>query len=152
MPVNSSFPADSAWFKAVDLGNASGTQDIAFCTITVRGDSAGTTNITIIPERIEDRTGGRYNVTVIPAQLTVSAVQPLPNPMGGYFPMPTDPNHDGKYEDLDGNGWIGFNDVVVIYNNMETLDTGVYGGVSFFDLDNNGWIGFNDVVRLYMML
>ncbi|MDD5188676.1 MAG: hypothetical protein PHF57_10775, partial [Methanoregula sp.] len=64
---------------------------------------------------------------------------------------PTDPNHDGKYEDIDGNGWIGFNDVVVLYQNMEATDAGTYGPVACYDYDNSGFIGFNDVVKLYGM-
>ncbi|GAB6284995.1 MAG: hypothetical protein STSR0009_11960 [Methanoregula sp.] len=80
-----------------------------------------------------------------------STVKPFPKPGGGFFPEPTDPNHDGKYEDIDGNGWIGFNDVVVLYQNMEAADAGVYGPIAYYDYDNSGFIGFNDVVKLYGM-
>ena len=80
-----------------------------------------------------------------------STVKSFPKPGGGFFPEPTDPNHDGKYEDLDGNGWIGFNDVVVLYQNMEAADAGVYGPIAYYDYDNSGFIGFNDVVKLYGM-
>jgi PKD repeat protein len=150
--LNSTFPTDRASFQAGDLSGDSGTQNITLFTITVRGDAFGATTLTIIPQTIEDHVGGLYTVDVLPAQFTVSSVKPFPNPEGGFFPLPTDPNHDGKYEDLDSNGWIGFNDVVVLYQNMEDTDAGVYGSIMYYDYDNSGFIGFNDVVRLYMMI
>ena len=110
-------------------------------------------------------TAGTYSVTL---QVTNSAgsdtktrvdyihcvlvVQPFPNPSGGYFPPPTDMDEDGTYEELDGNGWIGFNDVVVFYNNLDAIDNGLHGSVTLFDYDGNGWAGFNDVVLLYEMI
>jgi len=154
LPVNSTLPGDSVWIKAVDLSGTSGTTNITFCTIRVRGDLKGTTNITITPEKIEDRSGGRYNVTVIPGQLTVGIlVKQFPNPNGGYFPLPTAPcpPYD-KYYDIDGSGFIGFNDVVVAYTNIEGIEAEIYGPVSAYEFDGNGWIGFNDVIRLYQAI
>ena len=150
--LNSTFPTDRAWFRAVDFTGASGTQNITLFTITIRGDAPGATTLTIIPQTVEDRVGGWYTVDVLPAQFIVASVKPFPNPEGGFFPLPTDPNHDGKYEDLDGNKDIGFNDVVVLYQNMEDTDAGVYGPIIFFDYDNSDFIGFNDVVRLNEMI
>jgi PKD repeat protein len=144
-------PAGSAWFKAVDLTGVSGTTNITLCTVTVRGDTEGTTTLTLTADTVEDRSGGVYTPTLTSAQFAVSSANPFPKPGGGFFPAPTDPNNDGKYEDLDGNGWIGFNDVVIYYTNMETIGTGAYGSVSKFDYDNSGFIGFNDVVKLYSM-
>jgi outer membrane protein assembly factor BamB len=94
---------------------------------------------------------GGSNTTTRTNYITVTSVKPFPKPGGGFFPEPTDPNHDGKYEDIDGNGWIGFNDVVVLYQNMEAADAGVYGPIAYYDYDNSGFIGFNDVVKLYGM-
>jgi len=154
LPVNATLPADSIWIKAGDLTGASGTSNITLCTLTVQGDVAGTTNITITPEKIEDRSGGRYSPITIPAQLLVGLpVRPFPNPSGGYFPLPTAPcpPYD-LYYDTDGSGFIGFNDVVVDYNNMEGIEAELYGPVSSYDFDRNGWIGFNDVIRLYQAI
>jgi len=153
MRLNSTIPAGSAWFQAVDLNGASGTTNIALCTVTVRGDTVGATTLAITSNKIEDRSGGQYSPTLTSAQFAVivSPVNPFPKPGGGYFPSPTDPNHDGKYEDLDGNGWIGFNDVLLLYKYMDAIGTGAYGPVSYFDFDGSGFIGFNDVVWLYNM-
>lgn len=82
----------------------------------------------------------------------INLLRQFPNPGGGYFPKPQDLNGDGLYEDLDGNGWIGFNDVVLFYRNIELIRAGDFGQVELFDYDGNGWIGFNDVVVLYEMI
>jgi PKD repeat protein len=80
----------------------------------------------------------------------VHDVQPFPNPAGGNFPAPTDPDGDGRYEDLDGNGFVGFNDVVVYYQNMEFIESSQ--PLAAFDYDGSGFVGFNDVVSLYRMV
>ncbi len=152
LPVNDTVPADAVWCQAADLSGTSGTANITLVTVTVRADAAGSTNVTVLTQRVEDRLGGRYESAAIDASLTVTALMPFPSPAGGAFPAPTDPNDDGRYEDLDGNGWIGFNDVVVYYDNLEGIDAGTFGPVSFYDYDGNGWAGFNDVVRLYGMI
>ena len=117
------------------------------------GDVEGTTTLAITSDTIDDRAGGQYMATLTSAQFIVGnpSVKPFPKPGGGYFPAPTDPNHDGKYEDLDGNGWIGFNDVLLLYKYMDTIGTGAYGPVSYFDYDSSGFIGFNYVVWLFNM-
>jgi PKD repeat protein len=72
----------------------------------------------------------------------------LPIPPGSV--RPSDPNHDGIYLDLDGNGDLDFNDVVLYFNNMEWIAE--HEPLSAFDFNNNGQIDFNDVVSLFNML
>ncbi|TAJ44612.1 PKD domain-containing protein [Methanofollis fontis] len=152
MPMNSNLPTDAVYVQAVDLGGSvgSGATDVALCTLTVRGDAPGTTNLTITATKVDDTIGGRYEVTVTDATLTVQNILPFPNPAGGYFPPPTDPDGDGLYEDLDGNGFIGFNDVVIYYQNMNFIES--KQPLAAFDYDGSGFVGFNDVVILYRMV
>jgi PKD repeat protein len=63
---------------------------------------------------------------------------------------PTDPNNDGIYEDINGNGRIDFKDIVAYYNNMDWITQN--GVVAYFDLNHNGRIDFKDVVKLYNMI
>jgi len=63
---------------------------------------------------------------------------------------PTDPDGDGLYEDVDGNGLIEFNDVIVYYENMAFIRE--HQPVAAFDYDGNRMIGYNDVVTLYQMV
>jgi PKD repeat protein len=80
-------------------------------------------------------------------------VKQFPNPIGGYFPLPTAPCPPfDRYHDIDGSGFIGFNDVVVDYNNIEGIESEIFGPISAYDFDRNGWIGFNDVIRLYQAI
>jgi len=62
----------------------------------------------------------------------------------------TDPNHDGLYEDINGNGILDFNDVVAYYDNIDWIVENMQ--LEFFDYNKNGLIEFDDVVMLYDML
>jgi PKD repeat protein len=150
---NGTLPADAVWLRAVDLEGKAGTENITLCTVTVRGDTEGTTTLSILDNAtIEDREGGIYKLATVPATLTVgaAAVLPFPKPDGTTYPAPTDPDGDGLYEDVDGNGRIGFNDVVVYYTNLQFVED--EQPLEAFDYDGNGRIGFNDVIVLYGMV
>ncbi|WP_211530774.1 PKD domain-containing protein [Methanocalculus chunghsingensis] len=82
----------------------------------------------------------------------INLLRHFPKPQGGFFPKPQDMTGDRLYEDLDGNGRIGFNDVILFYENIEVLRLGDFGQIELFDYDGNGRIGFNDVVVLYEMV
>jgi PKD repeat protein len=60
---------------------------------------------------------------------------------------PTDPDGDGIYEDLNGNGRLDFADVVLYFNQMTWL--GANQPVASFDLNGNGRIDFADIVALF---
>ena len=61
--------------------------------------------------------------------------------------MPTDPDSDGLYEDLNGNGRKDFDDVVIIFKNLEWIKTN--NPIECFDFNGNGRIDFDDIVRLF---
>jgi PKD repeat protein len=69
-----------------------------------------------------------------------------PPAIPGVAKPPTDPNHDGLYEDLNGNGRIDFNDVVLFFHNMAWITANE--PVTAFDFNHNGRIDFNDIVVL----
>ncbi|MDN7025300.1 PKD domain-containing protein [Methanoculleus sp. FWC-SCC1] len=75
--------------------------------------------------------------------VTDPAVLPLP----GYADPPTDPDGDGLYEDLNGNGRLDFADVVAYFDNMEWIADNE--PVDCFDYNGNGRIDFNDIVVLF---
>ena len=74
------------------------------------------------------------------------ALPPLP----GLTNPPTDPDHDGLYEDLNGNGEAGFTDVVLFFKNIDWIADNE--PVSAFDFNQNGAIGFQDIVMLFKEL
>jgi hypothetical protein len=63
------------------------------------------------------------------------------------YPIATDPDSDGLYEDLNGNARKDFNDVVLMFNQMQWI--AVNEPVSAFDFNGNGRIDFNDIVKLF---
>jgi PKD repeat protein len=65
----------------------------------------------------------------------------------GYTNLPTDPDGDCIYEDLNGNGRLDFADVVLYFNQMEWI--AAHEPVSAFDLNGNGRIDFADIVKLF---
>lgn len=75
--------------------------------------------------------------------ISVLYVQPLP----GQTNPPTDPDADGTYEDLNGNGETDFNDVQLLFRWMDWIQENE--PVSLFDLNNNDEIDFNDVQLLF---
>jgi len=68
-------------------------------------------------------------------------------PLPGFTNPPTDPDGDGLYEDLNSNNRKDFNDVVLMFNQMQWI--AVNEPVSAFDFNGNGRIDFNDIVKLF---
>jgi len=68
-------------------------------------------------------------------------------PLPGFSNPPTDPDHDGIYEDLNANGRLDFADVVLYFNQMTWIAANE--PVSAFDLNKNGRIDFADIVALF---
>jgi subtilisin family serine protease len=88
-------------------------------------------------------TGGRLNAYTSVLQASNTTIIKIP----GFTTTPTDPDGDGLYEDLNGNGRKDFNDVVIMFNQMQWI--AVNEPVSAFDFNGNGRIDFNDIVVLF---
>lgn len=73
-------------------------------------------------------------------------VEPFP----GYTKVPTDPDFDGLYGDINGNGRLDFDDVVAFYMNMQWVRDNTTVGIAPYDFNNNGRIDYDDVVQLYL--
>jgi len=87
---------------------------------------------------------GSSDYAEMPAYVTVSSgVIALP----GLTNPPTDPNGDGLYEDLNGNGHKDFNDVFLLYTKMNWIKNNE--PVALFDFNGNGHLDFNDVYVLF---
>ncbi len=82
-----------------------------------------------------------YSVTGVPSS------GPTPVIIPGQPGIPTDPDHDGIYEDLNGNGRKDFNDVFVFFKQMSWISASE--PISLFDFNNNGRIDFNDIFLMF---
>ncbi len=85
--------------------------------------------------RVTDYGSSGYYVTGQPAP----AILPLP----GLSSSPTDTNNDGLYDDLNGNGDLDFNDVQLLFRQMDWITANE--PVALFDFNHNGEIDFNDI-------
>jgi len=141
----STVPGDSIWMKGLDLNKQveTGASEVILATLTIRGDQLGVTALRAEATLMDDDDGTPMDP--VAAEESLSVIQQVPQLPG--YPAPTDPDGDGLYEDLNGNGRIDFNDVVVYFNNMEWIS--VQDGFGYFDFNRNGRIDFDDVVRLF---
>ncbi|MFH5801980.1 malectin domain-containing carbohydrate-binding protein [Haladaptatus sp. CMAA 1911] len=60
---------------------------------------------------------------------------------------PTDPDDDGKYEDINGDGEENYDDVVDFFHNYD--DSVVQENPDAFDFNENGQLDFDDIVELF---
>ena len=143
---NSSLPADSLWIKAADLNDKikSGAKNITLATITLRGDKQGESDILITVTKMDDDNGNPIDPNTVSGKIEVIGVVPFP----GCENPPTDPDRDGLYEDINGNGRKDFNDVVVFFNYLEWVEEN-QPCIECFDFNKNGRIDFDDVVKLF---
>jgi beta propeller repeat protein len=65
----------------------------------------------------------------------------------GYTNPPTDPDGDGIYEDVNGNGEIDYDDAVVMFWNIDWIEQKKL--TAAFDLNGNGEIDYDDAVTLF---
>jgi hypothetical protein len=144
---------DSVAIRAADTGNAvgAGATNVVLGTLTLLGvteGAAGADDITITVTQLDDDSGTPMTATAGTANIeVVVALTPV---LGGTGLRPTDPDGDGVYEDVDGNGSLGFNDVVLFFNQMDWIE--LNEPVSCFDFNGNGRIDFADVVTLFNMV
>lgn len=61
--------------------------------------------------------------------------------------LPTDPDDDGFYEDINGNGRMDYSDVVEFFYNMDSDP--IVNSTPNFDYNKNGRIDADDVVKLF---
>ncbi|KUG10026.1 cell surface protein [hydrocarbon metagenome] len=80
---------------------------------------------------------------------TYITVMTYVEPFPGYTNPPTDPDGDGLFEDINGNGGLDFDDVVAFYQNMAWVAGNTAVGIDPYDFNGNGRIDYDDVVLLY---
>ncbi|AWB26668.1 hypothetical protein HARCEL1_02540 [Halococcoides cellulosivorans] len=64
--------------------------------------------------------------------------------------VPTDPDGDGLYEDVSGNGRVDFPDVNLLFQNTDTA--AVQDNTAFYDFSDDGTVDPQDVLALFEMV
>ncbi|WP_226011996.1 hypothetical protein [Halomicrobium salinisoli] len=70
-----------------------------------------------------------------------------PPAVGGNDERPTDPDGDGEYEDINGNGEVDYDDVVTYFDNMES--DAMTDNAEYYDYNGNGEVDYADLVDLF---
>jgi PKD repeat protein len=146
---NSTLPSSSVWIKAIDLDGAKpnhtvvpGATNVVFGNITITGNKPGTANLSVSKTLITADGGSSINPVVTFGKINV-VLPPFP----GQTKSPQDLNHDGLYEDLNGNNETDPIDVNLLYNNMDLIEQS--GLTAYFDFNGNKAIDPLDISILY---
>jgi hypothetical protein len=128
---------------------------------SMSGGTSGNSNVVNCPLYPGQNTNPTSNPT--PAQTIVPQppIKPVPQEPGqvkysatGWsditYKIPTDPNKDGLYEDLNGDGRIDFTDVILLFKDMEWIQA--YEPVQYFDFDGDHLVTFKDVITVFKNL
>lgn len=92
------------------------------------------------------RLAGWNGIPVTPTPtVTPTPVQPVAFP--GQSGIPTDPDADGLYEDVNANGRLDFADLTLYFNEMDWIE--INEPISLFDYNGNGRIDFADLSALF---
>jgi hypothetical protein len=70
-----------------------------------------------------------------------------PGPVGNFDDAPTDPDGDGKYEDVNGDGAVNVGDAQALFANTD--DPVVQNNVAAFDFNDDGAVNVGDAQALF---
>ncbi len=118
-----------------------GITDIHLADVTIQGAAAGTTDMEIDVDQFNDEAGATP-----PIDIRRGLVITGPPPVVAGTP-PTDPDNDGMYEDLNGNGRLDYNDIIVLFEQFDSDAVRMH--VDSYDFNENSQIDFDDIVTLY---
>ena len=124
-----------------DRNVEAGGRDVPLATLTVRGDSTGTADLRIDVRQMDGESGDPIDATAREGVLVTGP----PTVTGGS--APTDPDGDGLYEDLNGNGRLDYEDIEILFSNFDA--DSVTMNESAYDFNENGQLDFDDIVDLY---
>jgi len=130
------------WLKAIDLNDyvSENVTNVTLATITVKPNFVANGSLNISINRLDDDNG--YPIDVVIENATINVFYSLP----GCKP-PSDPDGDGLFEDINGNGLIDFDDVVEFFQHFEWI--GKNWPVNIVDFNGNGLLDFDDIVELF---
>jgi hypothetical protein len=143
-------------------GTANGTTTLA---VSIEGDRIAETAVTVgaggaqsvtLTPAVGNRSPGTYTATVSVANGSATGAEPLsivrpPDPIANDTSLaaPTDPDGDGEYEDVDGDGNATYQDVVVLFEYFESVLADGATATAAFDFDGDGRLSYVDLVALF---
>ncbi|WP_299269214.1 choice-of-anchor I family protein [Halorientalis sp.] len=133
-------------FSDVDRAVEPGTDGATLASLTLDGDSTGTADLTVEVEALDDDSGNEID-PVVDEGLVVTGPPAIGGGSGPGGDAPTDPDGDGLYEDVNGNGRMDYADIELLFENLDS--DAVQLNKEAYDFNDNGQIDYDDVVELY---
>jgi hypothetical protein len=133
--------------RATDITTAieSNETNVLLGSVTVvatESANVSQTDVTVRVSQIDDDTGDPINIETQNGTISVTEQAPLAENLS----PPTDPDNDGVFEDINGNGRLDFSDVVALFENLPDARA------PFQDFNDNGRIDFDDIVELFKQI
>lgn len=91
----------------------------------------------------------KHYLSIIIAALLLLSTIGVASAENPFTAPPTDPDVDGLYEDVNGNGVMDYNDIVSLFEAQDYLFYEVPAMIPYFDFNGNGGIDFNDLIVLF---
>jgi len=126
------------------LLNTTDTGSVSIASITVEGTAEGSSNLSVNAQALGNEDGESYTVTGENGA-SISVIELLP--VNGFPESPTDPDDDGLYEDVNGDGEFNIVDVQALFANLD--DETVQNNPDKFDFNQDGEVDVVDVQKLY---
>nr|WP_318566662.1 alkaline phosphatase PhoX [Salinigranum marinum] len=135
--------ASTATFRFADTNAAMQAEGTEFVvgTVTLAGMGAGVTDIDTAAS-LDDDAGQAIDV-----ENRSGLALTGPSSVGSSPNTPRDLDGDGRFEDVNGNGRVDYDDVVLLFNNLESQS--VTSNARAFDFNENDRLDYADIVALY---
>lgn len=160
--VDSSFPLVNVLLEAetpsleasvnlmgVDLDRTyeRGAINIPLATVEIIGVSRGCVDILVSIFRLDNDSGNAIEALESDGILEIIGILPV---LSNQVTSVRDIDCDGIAEDLNGNGRFDFQDIVLLFTHLDSVE--VRNNVSLFDWNSNGTMDFDDVVLAFNSL
>jgi hypothetical protein len=129
------------------------TGSVTIASVTVLGVGPGTTDVTLDVAALGNESGQSYTVeSTTDASLEVLELPPVdPGDDDGPDPaVPTDPDDDGVFEDINGDGQFTVADVQLLFAERNSNTVTEYG--TYYDINGDGTFDIVDVQALWTEL
>ena len=121
-----------------------GASRARLATLEIEAESMGTADLDVEIERMDDESGDPVDAE---ARFGVFVGGPQGPPAVGDGQKPTDPDGDGLYEDVNGNGRLDYNDIVLLFRHFDS--DAVRLNSAAYDFNENGQLDFDDLATLF---
>jgi len=126
------------------LANTSDTGSVTIASVTVEGVAEGSSDLSVDVQALGNEEGDSYTITDENGA-SISVVE-IP-PVGDFQNSPTDPDDDGLYEDVNGDGQFNIVDVQALFANLD--DETIENYPDAFDFNGDGTVNVVDVQKLF---